>query len=39
MNEQAIAQIDEAIDEELPDATAEQIDYAKKKNAQIDAIV
>lgn len=39
MNEQAIAQIDEAIDEELPDATTEQIDYAKKKNAQIDAIV
>lgn len=39
MNEQAIAQIDEAIDEELPDAIAEQIDYAKKKNAQIDAIV
>ena len=39
MNEQAIAQIDEAIDEELPDATVEQIDYAKKKNAQIDAVV
>lgn len=38
MNEQAIAQVDEAIDE-IPDATPEQKEYAKKKNAQIDSIV
>lgn len=38
MNDQAISQIDEAVDE-ITDATPEQKEYAKKKNAQIDAIV
>lgn len=38
MNEKAMSQIDETIDE-LVDITPEQRDYAMKRNAQIDAIV
>jgi len=38
MNEQAMSQIDNAIDE-ISDITPEQREYAQKKNAQIDAIV
>lgn len=38
MNEQAISQVDNAIDD-ITEATPEQLEYAKKKHAQIDAIV
>lgn len=38
MNSEAVAKIDAAIDE-IPDATPEQKEKAKKRNAQIDAIV
>jgi hypothetical protein len=38
MNEQAMSQIDNAIDE-ISEITPEQREYAQKKNAQIDAIV
>jgi len=38
INEQALTQIDDEI-EEITDATPEQKEFAKKRNAQIDAIV